>query len=175
MARVEIDLDPVTHLTTDAIGQPGQRVFYLQGTQDERVVTLLIEKIQIQSLAMGLEDFLKEVNERYPGLPTDSDDFDERKMHILPPVDPVFRVGEVGLGYDSDRDLVCLIAREILSGDMQPDDASVVRFWATRSQMRAMIRWGMDVASHGRPICPQCGEPMDPAGHFCPKKNGHKH
>lgn len=175
MSRVEIDLDPVTHLTTDAIGQPGQRVFYLQGTQDERVITLLIEKIQIQSLAMGLDDFLKEVNERYPGLSADSDDFDESKMHILPPVDPVFRVGEVGLGYDADRDLVCLIAREILSGEMQPDDASVVRFWATRSQMRAMTRWGLDVASHGRPICPQCGEPMDPAGHFCPKKNGHKH
>jgi len=175
MSRVELDLDPVTHLTADAIGQPGQRVFYLQGTQDERVVTLLVEKIQIQSLAEGLDDFLKEVFERFPDLPADSDAYDEAKMRILPPVDPLFRVGEVGLGYDSDRDLVCLIAREILSGEMQPDDASVVRFWATRSQMRAMAHWGLDVASHGRQICPQCGEPMDPAGHFCPKKNGHKH
>ncbi|TLM99897.1 DUF3090 family protein, partial [bacterium] len=130
MSRVEFDLDPVTHLTTDAIGQPGQRVFYLQGWQDERVVTLLIEKIQIQSLAMGLEDFLKEINDRYPDLSADSDDYDESKMHITPPVDPIFRVGEVSLGYDSDRDLVCLIAHEILSGEMQPDDASVVRFWA---------------------------------------------
>ena len=175
MSRVELDLDPVTHLTADAIGQPGQRVFYLQGTQDERVVTLLVEKIQIQSLAEGLDDFLKEVFERFPDLPADSDEYDETKMRILPPVDPLFRVGEVGLGYDSDRDLVCLIAREILSGEMQPDDASVVRFWATRSQMRALARWGLEVASHGRAICPQCGEPMDPAGHFCPKKNGHKH
>jgi predicted amidophosphoribosyltransferase len=31
------------------------------------------------------------------------------------------------------------------------------------------------VVNRGRPICPQCGEPMDPAGHFCPKKNGNKH
>ncbi|GAP15399.1 conserved hypothetical protein [Longilinea arvoryzae] len=175
MSRVEIDLDPVSHLTTDAIGQPGQRVFYLQGRQNERVVTLLIEKVQIQSLAMGLDDFLKEINERYPGLPEALDDYDEKRMRILPPVDPVFRVGEIGLGYDADRDLVCLIAREILSGDMKPDDASVARFWVTRSQMRALTHWGMDVASHGRPICPQCGEPMDPEGHFCPKKNGHKH
>lgn len=175
MSRVEIDLDPVTHLTTDAIGQPGQRVFYLQAWQDERVVTLLIEKIQIQSLAMGLGDFLREVNERYPGLPDASDEYEETRMRIQPPVDPIFRIGEIGLGYDADRDLICLIAREILSGDQQPDDASVARFWATRSQMLAMARWGQDVASHGRPICPQCGEPMDPAGHFCPKKNGHKH
>lgn len=175
MPKVELDLDPVTHLTVDAIGQPGQRVFYLQGTQDQRVITLLIEKIQIQTLAMGLDDFLKEVIDHFPDLPTDSDEYNEAKMHILPPVDPLFRVGEVGLGYDPDRDLVCLIAKEILSGEMEPDDASVVRFWATRSQMRAMARWGLEVASHGRPICPQCGEPMDPAGHFCPKKNGHKH
>jgi uncharacterized repeat protein (TIGR03847 family) len=175
MSKVEIDLDPVTHLTTDAIGQPGQRVFYIQGWQEDRVVTLLVEKVQIQSLAMGLNDFLKEVNTRFPDLPEASDDFDEGKMHIQPPVDPVFRVGEIGLGYDADRDLICLIAREILNADMQPDDASVARFWATRSQMLALTRWGLDVASHGRPICPQCGEPMDPAGHFCPKKNGHKH
>ncbi|HWQ04459.1 MAG TPA: DUF3090 domain-containing protein [Longilinea sp.] len=175
MSRVEIDLDPVTHLTTDAIGQPGQRVFYLQGLQAERVVTLLIEKIQIQSLATGLDDFLKEVSEQFPDLPEASDEYDETKMHIQPPVDPLFRIGEVGLAYDSDRDLICLIAREILSGEMQPEDASVARFWATRSQMRAMTHWGLDVANRGRQICPQCGEPMDPAGHFCPKKNGHKH
>ncbi len=175
MSKVEIDLDPVTHLTADAIGQPGQRVFYIQGWQDDRVVTLLVEKLQIQSLSTGLDEFLQEVSERFPDLPAASNEYDESRMHIQPPVDPVFRVGEVGLGYDSDRDLVCLIAREILSGDMQPDDAGVVRFWATRSQMRAMTHWGQEVASHGRQICPQCGEPMDPAGHFCPKKNGHKH
>jgi len=25
------------------------------------------------------------------------------------------------------------------------------------------------------PTCPQCGQPMEPEGHFCPKKNGHQH
>lgn len=175
MSKVEIDLDPVTHLTTDTIGQPGQRVFYLQAWQEEQVVTLLIEKIQIQSLAIGLESFLQELGGRYPDLPVASDVYEESRMRIQPPVDPLFRVGEISLVYDAGRDRICLIAREILGGDQQPDDASVARFWATRSQMLAMIRWGLDVVSHGRPICPQCGQPMDPGGHFCPKKNGHKH
>jgi len=31
------------------------------------------------------------------------------------------------------------------------------------------------VAGQGRPICGNCGEPIDPEGHFCPKRNGHKH
>lgn len=171
----EIDIHPVTHITADAIGQPGKRVFYIQGWQDERTITLIIEKVQLQSLAIGLEQFLAEVQEKYPDLPEASAEYIEDKMHIHPPVDPLFRVGEVGLGYDAENDLVVLVARELLPEDQNQEEASVVRFWCTRSQLRAMTAWGVEVAAHGRPLCPQCGQPMDPEGHFCPKKNGHKH
>jgi uncharacterized repeat protein (TIGR03847 family) len=101
-------------------------------------------------------------------------------------------VGELGLGYDAENDMIVLVAREITNEDSEEkeedeegqavegqveaeEQGRVVRFWCTRSQLRAMCHWGMEVASRGRPICPQCGEPMDPEGHFCPKKNGHKH
>jgi len=169
----ELDLRPVTHITTDAIGQPGKRVFYIAGWQGERTVTLIVEKIQIQTLAIGLEQFLAELNEKYPGLPAASADYVEEQMHIHPPVDPLFRVGEIGLGYDTESDLVVLITRELLPEGENPEQASVVRFWCTRSQLRAMCHWGMEIASRGRPICNQCGQPIDPQGHFCPKKNGH--
>ena len=175
MSPTEIDLRPVTHITTDAIGQPGKRVFYLQGWQGERTVTLIIEKIQIQSLAIGLEQFLAEVSSRFPDLAEASADYEEEKMHISPPVDPLFRVGELGLGYDNENDYIVLIAKEIVPEGGNPDDTNVVRFWCTRSQIRAMCRWGMEIAGRGRPVCPQCGQPMDPEGYFCPKKNGHKH
>ncbi len=171
----EIDLQPVTHITTDAIGQPGKRVFYIQAWQETRTVTLIVEKIQIQSLAVGYEQFLAEIHQRFPGLPEASGEYDEARMHIQPPVDPLFRVGEIGLGYDAENDRVVLVARELLGEDEDPETARVVRFWCTREQLRAMCHWGLEVASRGRPICPQCGEPMDPEGHFCPKKNGHKH
>jgi uncharacterized repeat protein (TIGR03847 family) len=175
MPHTELDLRPVTHLTTDAIGQPGKRVFYIQGWQGERTVTLIVEKIQIQSLAVGLEQFLAEINEKYPDLPEASADFVEEQMRIHPPVDPLFRVGELGLGYDTESDLVVLITRELVPEGDNEEDASVVRFWCKRAQIRAMCHWGMEVASRGRPTCPQCGQPMDPEGHFCPKKNGHQH
>ncbi len=96
-------------------------------------------------------------------------------MRIQPPVDPMFRVGELGLGYDMDNDLVVLVARELVGEDEDAEQARTVRFWCSRGQIRAMCHWGMEVAARGRPLCPQCGEPMDPEGHFCPKKNGHKH
>lgn len=175
MPPEEIDLRPVTHITTDAIGQPGKRVFYIQGWQKERTVTLIVEKIQVQSLAVGIEQFLAEIREKFPNLEEASGDFVEENMRINPPVDPLFRVGEIGLGYDSDNDLVVVVAREQLLEGQDPEEASLVRFWCTRSQIRSLGRWGIEVASRGRPICPQCGEPMEPEGHFCPKKNGHKH
>lgn len=174
MSRVEIDLRPVNHIVADAIGPPGKRVFYLQGWQNDRMVTLIVEKIQIQSLAVGVEQFLTEIREKFPELVEASADYIEDKMRINPPVDPLFRVGEIGLGYDAENDLVVLVTRELVSEGENPEEASVVRFWCTRSQIRAMAHWGVVVASRGRPICPQCGEPMDPEGHFCPKKNGHE-
>lgn len=171
----EIDLQPVTHITTDAIGQPGKRIFYIQAWQGTRTVTLIVEKIQVQSLAVGLDQFLAEVLQRYPNLTQETVEVEESRMHIQPPVDPMFRVGELGLGYDMDNDLVVLVARELVNDEENAEEARTVRFWCTREQIRAMCQWGMEVASRGRPLCPQCGEPMDPEGHFCPKKNGHKH
>ncbi len=176
MPRIEIDLNPVTHITTDAIGQPGQRVFYIQGQTADRVVTVIVEKVQIQTLALGVEDFLAELMQRYPNLTPASSDYDESLMHIVPPVDPLFRVGELGLAYDPDRDLAVLVVREIQNAEQDdPEESSVIRYWCTRSQLLALSRWGLEVSGRGRPTCPLCGQPIDVAGHFCPKRNGHKH
>jgi uncharacterized repeat protein (TIGR03847 family) len=169
------DLRPTTHLTIDAIGKPGQRVFYLQGWQEDKVISLLVEKVQIQTLALGIEQFLSEIAERFPDLPEASAEYDEDKMHIHPPVDPLFRAGEMGLMYDQESDSLVLAAKEIMAGDGNLEDAATVRFWCTRSQLRALGRWSMEIAGRGRPVCPYCSQPIDPEGHFCPKKNGHKH
>ena len=177
MSENEIDLQPVNHITTDAIGQPGKRIFYLQGWHGERTLTLIVEKLQIQSLAVGVEQFLADLYEKFPDLEEASADYDEEKMRIVPPVDPLFRVGEIGLGYDIEKDWVVLITKEFTGEEQEGEETEgrIVRFWCTRSQLRAMCRWGIEISSRGRPLCPQCGAPMDPAGHFCPKKNGHKH
>jgi uncharacterized repeat protein (TIGR03847 family) len=175
MPRFEIDIDPCEHVTADAIGAPGQRVFYIQGWQAARTVTIIIEKIQLQSLAIGIEQFLAQLAEENADLTEASAEYYEEQMRITPPVEPIFRAGEIGLGYDKQRDLVVLVAKEILDDQDEPEEAAIVRFWCTRSQARALARWGQEVSERGRPICNQCGQPMEPEGHFCPKKNGHKH
>jgi len=176
MPRFEIDVDPVDHITADAIGKPGQRVFYIQAWQKERTVSVLIEKYQLQTLSISIEQFMVALLKESPELEDVSGDYIEDKMHIHPPVEPLFRVGEVGLGYDRERDRMVLQTREIQTeGEAESDSAAIVRFWCTREQARKMARWGAEVVTRGRPTCPQCGQPMEPEGHFCPKKNGHKH
>lgn len=175
MPRFEIDVDPVDHITTDAIGKPGQRVFYIQAWQEQRTITVLIEKIQLQSLSVGVEQFLAEIHRQMPDLKDAPGDYIESQMRINPPVEPLFRVGEIGLGYEKERDRIVLQTRELLPEDQEPESAAVIRFWCTREQIRKMAHWGAEVVSRGRPLCPQCGAPMEPEGHFCPKKNGHKH
>jgi uncharacterized repeat protein (TIGR03847 family) len=188
MPHVEIDLNPVSHITADAIGQPGKRVFYIQGRKGAQVVTVIVEKVQIQTLALGVDEFLSEIQTRFPEIAEASGEYDEPVMHIFPPVDPVFRVGELALAYDSDSDLAILIAKEVINSDasdeeqdqeteedIDDEESNLVRFWCTRSQLLAMCRWGLEVSGRGRPVCPYCGQPMEPSGHFCPKRNGHRH
>ncbi len=174
MASIEYDLNPVSRITTGAIGPAGQRVFYLQARHESTLVTLIVEKMQMTSLAAGLEQFLAEIAQQYPDLPEVSGDYLEPEMELEQPIDPAFRVGQLGLGYDRDTDRIVLVAHELQPEDSDPEQAAVARFWCSRSQLLALGRWGVEIAGRGRPICGNCGEPMDPQGHFCPRSNGHK-
>jgi uncharacterized repeat protein (TIGR03847 family) len=175
MPLLEFDIKPVLKITTDAIGEPGKRVFYLQAQSDDQLVTLIIEKQQVQSLAIGVEQFLQDLQRQHPDIPQASPDYTESEMCLEKPIDPAFRVGQLGLGYDEEADLLILVARELSNEETEEEAGSVARFWCTRSQIRALCHWGLEVASRGRPICGNCGQPIDKDGHFCPKSNGHSH
>ena len=174
MANLQLSLDPVDHITVDAIGEPGSRVFYILGKKGPDSICLIIEKIQLQSLIVGTGDFLEAIERKYPDIVDPVVDFSEKEMRITPPVDPKFRAGDLVLAYDDSRDLVCIIAREMLLSETEVEKPSVVRYWCTRAQLIALVRWGAIMAERGRPICPQCLRPIEPEGHFCPKKNGRK-
>ena len=171
MPRIELELLPVDRITIDALGPKGQRVFYIQGVKGDEIATLIAEKFQVQSLAIGVEQFLAEIADKFPELIDASSEYDESEMHIDPPVDPLFRLADIGLGYNAEDDLVVLVIHELLP-EGNEEEPGIVRLWCTRPQLRALGHWGMEVANRGRPICPQCGEPEEPEGHFCVKKNG---
>ena len=169
---VRYEINPAVHLTTGTSGDPGQRVFYLQAGDGTETITLIIEKIQLLSLEQSGEQFIRDLEQRYPEISPASGEIIEEEMSLDTPFDPLFRVGNLGLGYDEEKDMIVVMAREI---ELEDSDTSTVRIWCTRSQLRALCAYGLIIASRGRPLCPQCGQPMDPEGHFCPKRNGHKH
>lgn len=169
------ELNPVSHITTGAVGQPGKRVFYLQAVHDTEVVTLIVEKLQVEALAQSVTRLIDELYEKYPELTRAQPAYRPERMALRTPLDPAFRVGQLGLGYDADRDLLVLVAQEVTTEERGPEEAGVARLFATRAQMLELSEHGLSVVRQGRPTCGLCGQPMDPEGHFCPRSNGHKH
>jgi len=169
-----MDLGPVDRITADAVGEPGTRTFYLQARHGEELVTLVVEKEQVQLLAASVLELLSNVDlETGLGPP-------EEAMGLEDPVDPRWRAGRLSIGYDETRDLFLLEIEEFQPelGEDDParlllEDAESVRLWATREQMLALSRHGTEVVERGRPTCQFCGNPIDPRGHACPAMNGH--
>lgn len=167
MAR-HIELNPVVHLTIGAIGEPGRRTFYLQGSRGTQTISLVVEKEQASMLSSSFESLLAELNTKYPRQVQEEPVWTD--MRLKEPVEPLFRVGNMGLGYNEESDQIVLVAYELVEEGEEPN---VVSYWATRAQIRALIQHAQDVVKAGRPICGNCGRPIDADGHFCPHRNGH--
>jgi len=114
---VDIELEPVDRITADAVGDPGERTFFLQARKDERVVTLLVEKQQVQLLAASVLEILARV-----GKETGEGD-PEEVMGLEEPVVPEWRVGRLSIGYQEDRDLLLLEAEELVPEEDDEDEA----------------------------------------------------
>ena len=177
MAEV-YELNPVEAITTGAVGEPGHRVFYIQARTVTEIVTLVIEKEQAQLLAHGIDQFLAEIDQKFPKHIEDAP-VGPLDLELRGPFEPTFRVAQMGLGYDTDTDRIVLVAHEQVAQDSESESETaaqspaVARLWATRAQMRALADHALEIAARGRPTCPLCGRPEERDGHFCPKRNGH--
>ncbi len=171
------DLDPVTRLTADAVGEPGQRTFLIQAASGLEQITLLVEKEQVRVLAERVTAWLPELAADRPENPDEVQAAESGELNLSAPLEPDFRVGQLTLTYDPGRDRVVVQATELVAedeGDIPVQEPQEVRLWVTRSQLRVMARHGAEVVQRGRPPCPLCGNPLDPAGHVCPAQNGHR-
>ena len=182
-----MDLERVDRITAGAVGDPGERTFFLQARQGDRSVTILVEKEQVELLGTSILEILATVGrETGEGPPIE-------ELGLEPPLEPLWRAGRLSIGYAEDRDLMLLEIEELVELEDEPDEADDepeddtapvaetdgpepdrVRLWATREQMFALARHGAAVAERGRPRCRFCGNPIDPEGHMCPAMNGHR-
>jgi uncharacterized repeat protein (TIGR03847 family) len=174
------DLQAPDHFTTGAVGTPGQRVFYVQAREAGRVITLKAEKEQVGGLAEYLQGLLAKSPVSTEEMAPD--------LGLLEPLNPVWAIGAVGVGYDERNDRVLVVANELVEseddeeeeegrteeGEAEKPDGATARFRLTRAQAARFVERVRDLMKAGRPTCQVCGGPIDPGGHLCPRRNGHK-
>ena len=163
------ELDPVTRITAGAVGEPGDRTFYLQARSAGQLVTLLAEKEQVRALAESIASMLEALPAGEDEPPVASGD-----LELEEPLLPEWRVGVMALRYDEARDRIVVIASELLEDENPDGEAATATFVASRAQARALADHAEEVVEAGRPRCRFCGFPMDAEGHACPAMNGHR-
>ena len=157
------DLMDVDKLTLGAVGEPGRRVFLLQARHASQVITLKLEKSQTAALAAYLDRLLEELPDPTFHLPDD--------LELEEPTEPEWVIGSLGVAYDEALDRLVLVAEEAVD---EEEEGARARISATREQITALAKRGAALVQAGRPPCPLCGYPLDPAGHACPRTNGHR-
>ena len=189
MRRV-FSFDSPDRFICGAVGQPGQRTFYLQASKGSRVVSVALEKAQVAILAERLATLLLALRQGGVAI---GEETASGAPQLAEPVVEEFRVGTLTLGWDTDRERVVIEAREVTDDDEEEDDETeeeaeeepvlvasdltegpdLVRVQLAPDAALAFASGAIAVVQAGRPPCPQCGTPLDPTGHFCPRRNGY--
>ena len=162
------------------VGEPGDRSFYLQAIEEARTVSVLLEKQQVTVLAERITALLSEVARRF-GSEESTAGGNPDADPLAVPLEEEFRVGTMGLGWDADSRSVVV---ELLAVSEEEVDESVVlddteegpdalRVFLSPVQAKAFADRAERVVSAGRPPCPLCAGPLDPAGHVCIRLNGY--
>jgi uncharacterized repeat protein (TIGR03847 family) len=207
MPRRIFNFDSPDRFVCGALGQPGQRTFFLQASKGHQTVSVALEKAQVAILAERVASLLLALRQRGVEI---GEERNPLTPELAEPVVEEFRVGTLTLGWDPDRERVVIEARELGDEEEEEEDDEAEEAEAVEqaSDAAAALRnalsgLGSDgepianldlvrvqlepaaalefasgaiaVVQAGRPPCPQCGEPLEPTGHFCPRRNGYSH
>jgi uncharacterized repeat protein (TIGR03847 family) len=162
------EFDEVNAFTVGTVGRPGERTFLLQARVDDQRVTVKCEKQQTAAIVQYLRKVLAD-------LPPAEDRPMPGALELRDPLDPVFVLGPIGLGYDRSNDRVLVQLEEVgevdEDGELVDDDRGHVRLYLSRGQAAAFCDHADRIVEAGRPPCQWCSFPIDPDGHPCPRMN----
>jgi uncharacterized repeat protein (TIGR03847 family) len=138
--------DPPDRFVAGTIGEPGQRTFFLQARKASQVVSVALEKVQVQVLAERLDQLLDELEQRgVTEAATDEGTTDTAPLDE--PLVEAFRATTLTLGWDADAGLVLVEARaepieielEAADDDDDDDDEDAEPDEETTSELDASI------------------------------------
>jgi uncharacterized repeat protein (TIGR03847 family) len=190
MAPLVHGFDPPERFVAGTVGPPGQRTFFLQARSGPRLVTVALEKQQVEALAERVDELLDDVmassqsDAVIPAMaPLGLDDTEPLEQ----PIEEEFRAGTMTLSWDPGDERVVIEVfpfseAAVITPDQvadldeeefeepEPDEVFLVRIPA--GVARAFVKRAEQVIGAGRPDCPFCGNPIDPEGHLCVRANG---
>ena len=160
-----IDYGVAARIEAIAVGQPGQRTFYLQLLGDgNRSAVLKLEKQHMAGLLTAIRGFLDESRLRGSAQAAGPSYFPNTPDYEL-------TIGELGIAFLPEEGKIALEARELQAGDDR--DVTSIRVRLAPDQSETLIAQLDEIVRAGRPACALCGGPIDPDGHTCPRSNGH--
>ena len=176
--------DPPERFVAGTVGPPGQRTFFLQARSGTRITSIALEKQQVSVLAERVDDLLDELLRVEGGdavIPAVTPAGMEDSAPLEQPIDEEFRAGTMTLAWDPEAGRVVIevfpieesesIVEDLIEDEApEPEEMFVVSL--TPAAARAFTKRAQTVVAAGRPPCQFCGNPLDPAGHLCPRANG---
>lgn len=156
-------------VTVGTVGPPGQRTFFVQAREGRRLLTLKVEKEQVRQLSDYLASILDDLS---------TGDLDAATLDLETPIEQDWIVGVIRVApYDQESDRVHILFEEFVPGGEEegadPDPGASARVSLSPPQVAAFVQRATALVNAGRETCPLCGNPKDPAGHGCPRSNGH--
>lgn len=162
------DFGPVIYVSAEAIGQPGQRRFRLRAMNEAgETAALWLEKEQLSALGDAIDTVLKDEGYAYQRLP-----LDDAEAEPVLPLDALveLQIVQLSMGVNTEGGRIVLIAADGPAGADETLGVTMEFDYRRGFELRRQIS---DVVAAGRPPCPLCTAPMDPAGHVCVRTNGH--
>jgi uncharacterized repeat protein (TIGR03847 family) len=175
MSRHLYFFDQPRRFVVGTVGQPGDRVFFLQASDGGRTVSVALEKAQVTVLADRLAQLLADAEGGSATAVADTEPLEN-------PVDEEFRVSAMGLAYDGDSGFIIVEAQapadspeeaEVSLLEDVEDGPDALRVRISQDAALAFVERARRVVAAGRPPCPLCSQPLDPRGHVCPRQNGY--
>lgn len=187
MTRIVHEFTRPERFVAGTVGLPGERTFYVQARDGSRVISVALEKQQVALLADRIDILLDHVTVARPDLsiPARNDSVVVDTAALDLPLMEEFRVGALGLGWDTDLDCVVIEAHAQGSEEQDVPDVGdepepgqaapdVLRVRISPDAARSFAVRARRLVAAGRPPCPLCTLPLDPTGHICPRANGYR-
>lgn len=177
-----IEFQEPARFTVGTVGVPGERTFFIQAEDGARLISVSLEKSQVQALAERLIFMLKEIKQVLPTFTLSVLPRDENPLSS--PIEEEFRVGLIGLAYDQSTGLIQIDLQavsdeddsqsEFVDVDDLSSDKDILRVSITPDEASRFSKRAISVVGAGRLPCPFCGGPIDSRGHLCPRANGYR-